>query len=159
MTEKIPFITRYNYEPVKGIENKEESKTFQECKDDCDINLLYKKYLSKGFEPPNVVQLEQRYADISNAKSYEDLLNVQEDVKILFDSLPSQIREGCNYDVDTFLEVIGSPTDNKEVKEFQTEIFDKLGMLDRKEVFAEMQRAVEEEKLPDVDPTPVTGEK
>ena len=153
------FITRYTYKPNKGVENQMESKTFQECKDDCDINLLYRRYLSKGFEPPNVVQLEQRYADISNAKSYEDILNIQEDVKNLFNSLPSDIREGCNYDVDTFLEVIGSPVEDKEIKEFQSEIFDKLGMLDRKEVFAEMQRAVEEEKLPDVNPTPVTEEK
>lgn len=157
MTTK--FITRYNYKPKKGLENQEESKTFQECKDDCDINVLYRKYLSKGFEPPNIVRLEQRYSDISNVKTYEEILNVQEDVKQIFDSLPSDIREGCNYDVDTFLEVIGQPQDDAEIKEFQDKIFDKLEMKERKEIFKEMQQAVADGKLPDVDPTPVVEEK
>lgn len=149
----LKFVTRYTYKPIKGIENSEESKTFQECKDACDINILYKRYLSKGFEPPNVVRLEQRYADMSKVKTYEELMNVQEDVKQLFDSLPSDIREGCNYDVDTFLEVIGQPQDDKEIKEFQDAIFDKLGMIDRKETFQDIQNSVEEGKLPDVSPS------
>lgn len=149
------FITRYNYKPTEGLKTdyeKDPSKTYQECKDDCDINILYRKYLSKGFEPPNIKQLEQRYADISNAKTFEELLNIKQDVNLLFDSLPSEIREGCNYDVDTFMEVIGQPHDDKEVKQFQDQIFDKLGMLDRKEVFKEINEVVDQGLVADVDP-------
>lgn len=151
MTPK--FTTRYNYTAKKGIENTMESKTFQECKDDCDINILYRRYLSKGFEPPNVKALEQRYADISNAKTYEDLLNIQVDVKNTFDSLPAEIRLACDYNVDTFLELIGQPHELKELQELQGEVLEQLGMIDRKEVFKDMLQAVDEGKLPDVEPS------
>lgn len=146
------FTTRYTYKPQKGIVNELPSMTYQECADDCDINIIYKKYLSKGMEPPNITRLEQRYSDISSAKTYEELLNIQLDVKNIFDGLPSDIRESCNYDVDTFMEVIGQPHDDKEVKAFQNEIFDKLGMLDRKEVFREIIEAVDQGQVADVDP-------
>lgn len=157
MTPK--FTTRYNYKPEKGLINTMESKTFQECKDDCDINILYRKYLAKGFEPPNIKSLEKRYADISEAKSFEDLLNIQEDVKNLFNTLPAEIREECDYNVDTFIEVISTPTDIKEIKEYQTTIFDALGMLERKEQFAEIVQEVKEGNVAGVDPAPVPEEK
>lgn len=151
MTKSI-FITRYNYKPVKGIINTQESKTYQECKDDCDINVMYRKYLSKGFTPPNIAQLEMRYADISEAKTYEDAMNIQEDVKQLFDKLPSQIREDCDYNVDNFIELISSNFDDEKLREFQGEVLETLGMLDRKEALQEIQTAIDEGKIADVEP-------
>lgn len=159
MTKSI-FTTRYNYKPIKGITNTLESKTYQECKDDCDINVMYRKYLSKGFTPPNIAQLEMRYADISEAKTYEETMNIQEDVKQLFDGLPSYIREGCDYNVDNFIELISSNVEDKNLKEFQNEVLDTLGMIDRKETIKEIQNAIDDGKIPDVEPQKdVTTEK
>lgn len=157
---KAIFTTRYNYKPHKGITNELPSKTYQECKDDCDINVMYRKYLSKGFTPPNIAQLEMRYADISEAKTYEDTLNIQQDVKQLFDELPSHIREDCDYNVDNFIALISTNFDDKNLKEFQAEILDTLGMLDRKEALQEIQTAIDEGKIADVEPPKdVTTEK
>ncbi|MDR1168644.1 MAG: hypothetical protein LBK53_07145 [Heliobacteriaceae bacterium] len=154
------FITRYNYKPAKGIVNNEESKTYQECKDDCDINVLYRRFLVKGLTPPNVKSLEARYADISEARNYEDLLNIQEDVKGMFGSLPSEIRSACDYNVDTFMELISSNFDDPELQKLQSATLDKLGMVERKQ---ELQKPTPEPlpKPDPVDPSPAsdTGDK
>lgn len=158
MTKNKSFTTRYNYVPNQGITNAQDSKTYQECKDDCDINIMYHRYLSKGFDPPNIAKLEQRYSDISSAKSYEEMLNIQQDVRNIFEGLPSDIRENCGHNVDIFMKIISEATDDKDVQEFQSEIFDKLGMLDRKEKYAEHLDALHGKKLPDIDPIYTQGQ-
>lgn len=127
------FKTRYNYRPVNGLVNTMESKTFQECKDDCDINILYRKYLSKGLTPPNILAMEAKYADITESKTMEEILNVQNDVMTMFNELPSEIRQACDYKVDTFMELISNEYEDKQVKDLQIKVFDKLGMLERKQ--------------------------
>lgn len=129
----MKFKTRYNYKPNNGLVNTMESMTFQECKDDCDINILYRKYLSKGMTPPNVLSMESRYADITKTQTMEEMLNVQNDVMTMFNELPSEIREACDYQVDTFMELISNKYEDNQVKDLQTKVFDKLGMLERKQ--------------------------
>jgi len=145
------FTTRYNYEPPKGLVNDEESKTFQECKDDCDINIMYKRYLSKGFDPPNIKALEARYGDISSAQSYEEMLNVQEDVKTLFNELPSDIREECDYNVDNFINLISSVYEDEKIQELQKDVLNRLGMVERAETIRGQEIALTEAKIPEVE--------
>lgn len=151
---KKTFSTRYNYTPPKGLEtnpDEDPSRTYQECKNDCDINFIYRKYLSKGFNPPNIVALEARYKDLSNAQTYEEILNVQNDVKQMFDELPAEIRQAVDYKVDSFVSVISSYSEDPDIQEFQAEVFDKLGMTERKEDFAKIkQLQAEVEKDVDV---------
>ncbi len=139
----MKFTTRYDYEPPKGKVFKKPSKTYQEGKDDCDINILHRRYLSKGFTPPNVVQLEARYADMTNVQSFEEMLNIQNDVEQLFNELPSELREACQYKVDNFVKIISEPSNQADVQAFQYEVFDKLGMLERKQQFQEVQKQAE----------------
>lgn len=134
------FTTRYTHKPSIGLITTQESKTFQECKDDVDLNVLYKKYLSKGLPSPNVTALQQRYGDISTAQTYEEMLNIQNDVKNLFDTLPADVRYALNYNVDNFVDLISNPQENENSKEFQNHLFDKLGMKEQKEKIVQIEQ-------------------
>lgn len=150
------FTTRFTHKPSKGLTTTQESKTFQECKDDVDLNVLYKKYLARNLPLPNVSALEQRYGDISNAQSYEEMLNIQNDVKVLFDTLPADIRFVLNYNVDKFVDLISTPQDDANSKELQNHLFEKLGMKERKQKISDLEyQEMVEDKLIETVSTPV----
>lgn len=69
---------------------KGESLTQQEFKDDCDINLLMKKYRNYGVVPRELPPAI--YADVSNVPSFHEAADFVAKTKEAFESLPALVR-------------------------------------------------------------------
>lgn len=91
---RMVFPTRYNaYKRTKPkLECPiTEGRTQQDAKDECDINVIMKKYVKTGTLPPGIGI--GRYGDFSDAADYLDAQNILIQAKQQFDSLPSKVRE------------------------------------------------------------------
>lgn len=91
------------------------SRTKQEFKEECDINTIMKKYVSRGVLPVGVGV--GTYDDYSDATDYQEALNTLIKAKGQFDSLPSDVRKRFENNPAKFLEFI---SDSKNLDEAQS---------------------------------------
>ena len=93
----MQFKTIYNCrQPSKGTINELPSMTFQEDKEDADINCIMDKYARCG-TLPNVSAKEPVYADLTTTPdNYLDAQNIVLDANAAFENLPSEIRREFN---------------------------------------------------------------
>lgn len=76
-------------------------RTKQEFKDECDLNVLMKKY-EKG-PPLPVSRAMPRYVDAFDLPSYQEALSVMADAERAFASLPSRVRGEFDNDPEKFV--------------------------------------------------------
>lgn len=91
---RLVFPTRYNaFKREKPVVEfpPEEGRTQQDAIDECDINVIMKKYIKTGVLPPGT--RVGRYGDFSTAEDYLDAQNTLIHARQQFDSLPSAVRE------------------------------------------------------------------
>lgn len=90
----------------------EDTITQQQFADDCDINLIVKKFLKTGILPDSKVQ--PMYADVSEIKTFADYMNMIKIAEESFNSLPSEVRDRFANDPVNLVEFVEDPANVQE---------------------------------------------
>lgn len=97
-----------------------QGRTKQEFKDECDINVLMRRYQEEGVPPPTNPQ-QPRWGDFS-AFDFQEAMNTVLEAEQLFSELPSHLRNRFANDPVQLLEWVHNPSNAAEAVE--------LGFLD-----------------------------
>jgi len=90
--------------PRGDIDCGTESMTHQSFRDECDINVIMRRWNNNGQLP----QLNERtpdYGDFSNVMEYLDALKAVDQAATDFQALPSAVREACGNDPARFIAI------------------------------------------------------
>ncbi|AXH77469.1 MAG: internal scaffolding protein [Microviridae sp.] len=90
----------------------DEVRTKQSFKDECDINVLMRRYESSGVLPVDVSTAS--YGDFSEAPDFMAAQNILRRAEAQFASLPSRVRERFQNDPAHFLEFIAEEANYDE---------------------------------------------
>ena len=99
-----------------------ESKTKQSFKDECDINVIVRRYREQGQIPPFNLQ-RPVYADFSNVDDYLTALNRVRSAQAAFAALPSKVRDHVKNDPAELIRLVMDPSRREELVE--------LGLVER----------------------------
>lgn len=118
----VPKIySRFNPPLVSGLTCTKPSLTSQEFKEECNINVLLKKYAVQakllGMPLSDVIPQPsaENFGDFTNVEEFLNSMNRVSQVKGMFDALPSDIRQACGNDPANFLRMC---QDEKNFKAF-----------------------------------------
>lgn len=92
----------------------ERSRTKQEFKDECDINMIMKRYKATGLFPQFPGQ-EPRYVSNIGMPDYQEALNIVRTAEAEFASVNSEIRKRFDNDPAKFLAFINDPQNADEL--------------------------------------------
>lgn len=94
----------------------EASRTHQSFKDDCDVNVVMKRFANNGVIP-STNKREPTYGDYTNSVDYLEnrtaLLKADKD----FSGLPSAVRTACDNDPAKFLDLVTNEENRAELVE------------------------------------------
>lgn len=93
--------------------NAEPSKTQQQFRDQCDVNLIIAKYKKTG-EITHLARQRGIYADVSSITDYRDSLQKVLDAQSAFGTLPSHLRVRFANDPQRLLEFLQDPNNYEE---------------------------------------------
>ena len=82
-------------------------RTKQEFKDECDLNVLMKKYEKTGVLPP--ARGQPRYVDAFDLPSYQEALTVLSEADRAFMALPARVRGEFDNDPEKFVAFASDP--------------------------------------------------
>jgi len=111
------FITIYEdgYVDVSTV-NDEPSKTRVELQDQCDINLIIKKYQETG----EITHIDNRkkgvYADLSQVKDFQGMLDTVMFAEEAFMGMPSSTRERFGNDPASLINFLSDPRNMEEAQ-------------------------------------------
>jgi len=97
--------------------------TKSEFKNECDINVIMKKYQKTGVLPIGI-ENNGVYLDVSDVPTYQDCLNTVISAQNAFNELPSALRKRFGGDIERYLEYVNDPKNVSEMIE--------LGMIEKK---------------------------
>lgn len=119
------IYTRFKRPPKVSIYFKNPSLTEQCHKNDCEIDVILKRYQQTGFlvNPLEKSNRIPQFGDFSDLVGYQEQQNRLCKVKEHFEALPSQIRLMFGNDVGNYLQAMNDPA--------RTEELIKLGLLKR----------------------------
>lgn len=116
----------------------EESEVQQNQKDECDINMILKRFEQTG-ELTHTIQRDATYGDFASAPTYQEALNTVIKAQDQFSELNAHIRARFGNDPEQFLEFCNDPKNKEEMK--------KMGLLKK-------QEEAPSKALPPKDPPP-----
>jgi len=87
----------------------------QSFKDECDINVIMKKYRTSGLIS-HVSKNAGRFADVSEIGSYQDAIHRVRGARKFFLGLPASLREEFKNDAAIFLDFVSDPSNEKEIR-------------------------------------------
>lgn len=93
--------------------NDQPSKTQQQFKDQCDINLIMKKYRETG-QISHLKQNRGQFLDVSNIPSYQEALNTVISAQNSFQSLPSDVRKKFGNDPQNMIDFLSDNSNDTE---------------------------------------------
>nr|QJB19010.1 MAG: internal scaffolding protein [Microvirus sp.] len=114
MATKIKIHKQYDQRESKGIVFEDESLTKQSSKDECDINVIMRRFEKTG-TLPDLIKKEPRYGDFSDPMEYQTACNLVIHAQSQFDSLDSRVRERFANDPEKFLEFASDPRNGEEM--------------------------------------------
>lgn len=100
------------------------SRTQQNRKAECDINLILKRYQQTGMIS-HLNQSEPRYGDFSNVPDFKTALDICISAQNAFNSLPSNLRKKFGNDPENFVNFINDDNNYEEAQ--------KLGLVPAKQ--------------------------
>lgn len=115
------FLTQYNItDPIKhsnesGLACKDKTLAQQQFKDECDINVLFGRYLETG-EMPQVLN-GLTYGNFEGVFDFQTAMNAVRTAEGLFSQLPARIKNRFDNDPQKLLEFLADP-DNREEAQF-----------------------------------------
>lgn len=138
----MEFKTAYGKKERVLNVNEEPSLTKQSFKNECDINLIMKKWQKTGVLP-QARSAQPCYGDFTGISDYQSALNAVAEAQDTFLALPSALRARFSNDPSLFLEFVQNPANIDEMIS--------LGLAERSEkVFSVEKQAsnqpVEDEK-------------
>lgn len=112
--EKFPFVERKRQRPrlVKMFHKPSMAK--QEFKEECDINVLMKRYQKTGLFPQYPGQ-QQRYVSNIGAPDYQTAVNLVLAAEQEFSSLNSELRKRFDNDPLKFLQFVNDEKNGEEL--------------------------------------------
>lgn len=116
----MSFAKRYDYERAKktsvatGIKNVEKTRTHRYMKDECDINMIMKKFEKTG-QLPEMIKNNPQYGDFTDAPDYQTALHTVMHAQEQFANLSAKVRNRFNNDPAEFLEFATNPENLKEM--------------------------------------------
>lgn len=117
MADKV--IIRKGYDRVRfpGIvfPDPKETKAQQHFKDECDINIIMKKYKRSGLID-HVNRYQGTYSDLSNPVDYQTAMQIVIDAQEAFESLPGNIRKRFGNDPEEFLQFVNDEANIDEMR-------------------------------------------
>lgn len=130
----MKFHTGYSVRKVEhaGFESDEDSRTKQEFKDECDINVIMKRYLA-GYPIPDNVRVG-RYGDFSDAVDFQEAQNIVLNAEEQFMALPAKVRERFKNNPFELLVFLGDKENYEEARS--------LGLLREEEAPPKVEPAV-----------------
>lgn len=116
--EKMNWRTPYNYDTdeasdASGLECKDPSLTLQSEKDNCDINVIVKRFGLNGQLPTNPRLPE--YGDFREVDDYKTALDAVRAAGENFMLLPPDLRARFKNDPQEFLEFVTDPRNQEAV--------------------------------------------
>ncbi len=111
----------------------------QSFKGECDINNIMKKYVNSGMVT-HVSENRGRFADVSEVSSYQEAIQMVRDTHKFFLGLTPDVRAVFDHDPAVFLDFIGDPANEAEIR--------RLGLED----IIESEAAPAPEPVPEVVP-------
>lgn len=88
--------------------------TAQQFKDECDINVIMRRYQSTG-ELPVLNQGNAQFLDVSSSLVFQDSMNFIADAQSMFNQLPSFIRDRFYNDPGQFLDFCSNESNRTEL--------------------------------------------
>lgn len=117
MAEKFkyfPVAERRRERPRHVKEFKLPSRTMQEFKKECDINVLMKRYQKTGLFPQHPGD-KPRYVSNIGMPDYQQSLEIVMQAQSDFNSLNSELRKRFDNDPAKFLEFVNNPDNADEL--------------------------------------------
>ena len=115
MKERVVRDWRQRTRSVRNIGG--ESRTKQGHKEECDINLIMARYLRHGVLD-HLAKYAPRYGDfVDMPQSLDEALNMVDQARELFMSVPASIREKFGNDPQRYLEFCLDPANAQEIEE------------------------------------------
>lgn len=103
-----------------GIDcSRDEVRTKQEFKDECDINVIMARYMQSGVLPPGVGVAQ--YGDFSTVEDFQSSMELIKRAEEQFAAQPSKVRDRFNNNAAEFLEFVMDVANKEEAQ--------KLGLL------------------------------
>lgn len=127
MKAELPTLrTPYNFDREKnsddtGLHCRDKTLAQQQFKDECDINILFARYLETGEMPQ--VQQGLTYGNFEGIFDFQTAMNAVRTAEGLFTQLPARVKNRFANDPQKLLEFLADP-ENREEAEF-------LGLIDK----------------------------
>lgn len=110
---KLKFHTQFDPPTHEGLHCCEESLTKQSFKEECDINVILRRFEQTGQAPE--LRQQGHYGDFSDVPTYQESLNIVIQAHEMFDAQPSKIRDRFANDPIKFLEFVNDPQNKDEM--------------------------------------------
>jgi phage internal scaffolding protein len=117
LSSLVHGFIRSAYSPISPISLSfppESSFTRQEFRDECDINVIMRRYQSTG-ELPVLNQGTAQFLDVSSSLLFQESMNFIAEAQSMFNDLPSSIRDRFANDPATFLDFCSNDSNRKEL--------------------------------------------
>lgn len=92
-----------------------QGRTHQEFRDECDINQIMATWRRTG-QTPHLQRGQPWYGDFENADDFQTAVNRVRQAQDQFMALPSYVRDYCNNDPATFIELLADPQACEEME-------------------------------------------
>lgn len=157
MSKQIPFYTKLNVPPKKGVKFSKPSLTQQHERYETDIhNILLKHATPEALALYGNGRAQKAfYGDFSELPSFDQVMQMQARATEYFEGLPSAIRAQFQNDPTMFIKQVGNPQN--------AETLVKMGILEKmpemvKETLEQAQQVVQNQPNVEPSPTPAGSE-
>ena len=118
-TSTVFLRTPYNYDTMEAsdasaLKCEDESLAQQNMRDECDINVILKRFAVTGQLPENV--RVPQYGDFTNAMDYQSSLNAVRAAEASFMQLPAELRLRFANDPQKLLEFVANDDNRAEAE-------------------------------------------
>ena len=113
-----PFsMQRRLRDPAKDAIECGGGRTKQEFREECDINVLMKRYERTGV-PPSARIGNPTYVDAADLPSYMEALQLVRDAHENFEALPARVRAEFQNDPQAFVQFASDPANKEKLREW-----------------------------------------
>lgn len=116
LDQTVSLREKLGYDPSEdGVDcSKDEPITEQHHKDDCDINIIMKRFAETGELPDHANRLQATFGDFSDIPDYQTSLNMVIAAREAFMELKPEIRKRFHNDPGQMIEFLQDERNNSE---------------------------------------------
>lgn len=112
-----PFF--HENDPGVDCQAANDGKTRQEFADECDINVLMKRYEKTGILPWDDKAPAPQFLDVTDVPSFQDALHIVMEAETAFMSLPAVVRKEFDNDPVKFVEYASEKSEDGSSKNIE----------------------------------------